>query len=118
MTRAFLMLAVTLLAVSTFSAAEEREFATGGEVLAVSVKDGTLTLKEIAEPPEGSRPGAMQSGVVRAFTVTAGTRLTASGGRSIDLGDIGPGARVTIHFVLESGKNVAKSISVTSPATE
>jgi hypothetical protein len=43
--------------------------------------------------------------------------MTAQG-QSIELGQILPGAQVTIHFVLDSGKNVAKAISVTSAATE
>jgi hypothetical protein len=53
------------------SYAEQREFVTRGEVLSVSVEKATLTMKEIAEPAENSRPGTMQSGVVRSFTVSA-----------------------------------------------
>lgn len=60
----------------------------------------------------------MQSGVVRPFTVTNDTQVTAAQGQSIELGQIRPGAQVTIHFVLDLGKNVAKSVSVSSPATE
>jgi len=118
MTRTLVVLAVTLLAVSAFLQAEQREFVTRGEVLSVSVEDRTLTMSEIAEPPENSRPGTMQSGVIRPFTVTADTKVTAAEGQSIEFGQILTGAQVTIHFVLDGGKNVAKSISVTSPATE
>jgi hypothetical protein len=118
MTHTLVVLAVTLLAVSAFPQAEQREFVTRGEVLSVSVEHGTLTMREIAEPPENSRPGTMQSGVVRPFTVTNDTQVMAAQGQSIELGQIRPGAHVTIHFVLDSGKNVAKSVSVSSPATE
>ena len=117
-TRTLVVLAVTLLAVSALLQAEQREYVTRGEVLSVSVEDGTLTMTEIAEPPETSRPGTMQSGVVRRFTVTANTDVMTAQGQSIELGQIRPGAQVTIHFVLDSGKNVAKAISVTSSATE
>lgn len=44
MTRTFVVLAVTLLAVSAFLQAEQREFVTRGEVLSVSVEDGTLRM--------------------------------------------------------------------------
>jgi hypothetical protein len=118
MTRTLVALAVTLLAVSAFLQAEQREFVTRGEVLSVSVEKATLTMKEIAEPPENSRPGTMQSGVVRSFTVTADTDVMTGEGQSIEFGQIRPGAQVTIHFVLDSGKNVAKAIAVTSSATE
>jgi hypothetical protein len=118
MTRTVVVLAVTLLTVSAFLQAEQREFVTRGEVLSVSVEDGTLKMREIAEPPQNSRPGTMQSGVVRPFTVTAETQVKTAQGQSIKLGEIRPGAHVTIHFVLDSGKNVAKAISVTSSATE
>jgi len=118
MTRTMLVLAAMLLAVSAFLQAEQREFITRGEVLSVSVEDRTLTMREIAEAPENSRPGTMQSGVVRSFTLTADTDVMTAQGQSIELGEIRPGAQVTIHFMLDSGKNVAKAISVTSSATE
>ena len=118
MTRTLVVLGLTFLAVSAFLQAEPREFVTRGEVLSVSVEDGTLTMREIAEPPENSRPGTMQSGVVRSFTVTADTDVMTSQGQSIEFSQIRPGAQVTIHFVLDLGKNVAKAISVMSSATE
>jgi hypothetical protein len=118
MKRTLAVVAVALLAVSALPQAEQREFVTRGEVLSVSVEDGILRMREIAEPPENSRPGTMQSGVVRAFTVTDDTDVMTAHGQTIELGQIRPGAQVTIHFVLGSGKNVAKAISVTSVATE
>jgi hypothetical protein len=118
MTRTLLVLAVAFSALSALLQADEREYVTRGEVLTVSVEERTLTMREIAEPPEDARPGTMQSGVVRPFTLTADTDVMTAQGQSIELGQILPGARVTIHFVLDSGKNVAKAISVTSAATE
>ena len=118
MTRTLVVLVVASLALSAFLQAEEREYVTRGEVLSVSVEDRTLTMREIGEPPENARPGTMQSGVVRAFTITADTDVMTAQGQSIELGQILPGAQVTIHFVLDLGKNVAKAISVTSVATE
>ena len=118
MTRTLVVLVVASLALSAFLQAEEREYVTRGEVVSVSVEDRTLTMREIAEPPESARPGTMQSGVVRAFTITADTDVMTAQGQSIELGQILPGAQVTIHFVLDLGKNVAKAISVTSVATE
>lgn len=108
---------VTLLAVSTFALAVQKDIVSSGEVVAVSVKDGTIKMKEIAEPPANSPPGTMQSGVVRDFVVNADTKLLAQG-RSIQLADIRSGDRATIEYVLEGGKNVAKSVTITVPATE
>jgi hypothetical protein len=120
MTRTLLVLAVAvaLLGVSTTVVAEEREFVTRGEVLAVSAQDGTLKIREIAEPAENAPPGTMQDGVVRPFSVNADTEVTAAQGQSIELGQIQAGAHVVIHFILDNGKNVAKRIEVSSAATE
>lgn len=108
---------VTLLAVSAFALAGQQDIVASGEVVAISVKDGTLKMKEIAEPPKDSAPGTMQSGVVRDFVVNVDTKLLAQG-RSIQLADIRSGDRVTIEYVLDSGKNVAKSVTITVPATD
>jgi hypothetical protein len=87
MTRILLVLVVALLARSASLQAEEREYVTRGEVLSVSVEDRTLTM------------------VPRPFTITADTDVMTDRGQSIELGQILPGAQVTIHFVLDSGKN-------------
>lgn len=106
-----------LMALSGFALAEQGEIVASGEVIAVSAKDGTLTMREIAEPPEDARPGTMQSGVERPFVVNADTKLSARE-RSIALADVRVGDRMTIHYVLDSGKNVVKSLTVTSTATD
>jgi hypothetical protein len=117
MKRTFMLLAVALSTTAFFARAEQREFVTGGEVLSISVEKGTLTLREISDPRADSRPGTMQSGVVRDFMVTADTKLMAQG-QSINLGAIRAGDRVTIHYVLDSGRNVARSVTRTSsPST-
>jgi hypothetical protein len=111
------VLAMALVAGFAFAQAEQKELVLNGEVVSVSAADRTLSVKEIAETPQNPPPGTMQSGVVRPFVVNDETKLLAKAG-SIQLADIRAGDRVTIHYRLDSGKNVAKSITVTAPATD
>lgn len=111
------VIAAVLLATPVLAQSPPNEIVIEGEVLSVSPNDGTLKVKEIAEPPEGARPGTMQSGVVREFTVSGETKLVTEG-RTLQLADIRTGDRVVIHYVLGTGKNVARSITVSSRATE
>jgi hypothetical protein len=106
-----------VMALSAIAQAEHKEFVSKGDVIAVSATDGTLKVREIAEPAADARPGTMQSGVERPFVVNADAKLMSQE-RSIALTDIRVGDRVTIHYVLDAGKNVAKSVTVTSRATD
>lgn len=117
MIRILVVFAVAAAAVSAFAQPVEKEIVSSGDVVAISEKNQTLTVKEIAEPPANSPPGTMQSGVVREFVVKADTKLEAQG-QPIQLADIKAGDRVTIHYVLDSGKNVARRIAVAPRATD
>ena len=99
-------LAIPALAIQSMDGEIEAQ----GEIVEVSTQPATLTLKEAASLPE-------KSGVVRKFVVNEATELT-SRGEPIDIADIQPGARATVRYVIDSGKNVAKSIEVTTPATD
>ncbi|HXV64384.1 MAG TPA: hypothetical protein VEK15_27040 [Vicinamibacteria bacterium] len=99
-------LAIPALAIQSVNGEIEAK----GEIVEVSTQPATLTLKEAASPPE-------KSGVVRKFVVDEATQLT-SRGEPIDIADIQPGARATVRYVVDSGKNIAKSIDVTTPATD
>jgi hypothetical protein len=117
MKRTLMGFAALLMVLAAVAQADPNELISSGEVIAVSAKDGTLELREIAEPPADARPGTMQSGVERPFVVGADAKLMAQE-RSIQLADIRVGDRVKIHYVIDSGKNVAKSITVTSRSTD
>jgi hypothetical protein len=117
MKRTLMGFAALLMVFSAVTQAEHREFVSTGDVIAVAANEGTLKLREVAEPPADAQPGWMQSGVERSFVVNADTKLMSQE-RSIPLADIRVGDRVTIHYVIDSGKNVVKSMTVTSRATE
>jgi hypothetical protein len=107
-------LALILLASAAFVQADTREYVSVGEVTAVSVDKGTITLREIAEPGIDVKPGAMQSGVVREFVVSPETKFAMSSqpeAESGSLANLKVGDRITIHYTLGSGKNVATRIS-------
>jgi hypothetical protein len=114
-----MVLAIASLVGLAFAQPETKELVINGKVESVAAKDNTLRVQEIPEapPPENPKPGAMQSGVVRPFVVTEETKLMSKG-ESISLADIRAGDRVTIHYVLDSGKNVATRITVTAGATD
>jgi Domain of unknown function (DUF5666) len=118
MKRTLVALAVILLASPAFIQADHRELVSSGEVTAVSVEKGTLTLKEIAEPRNDTRPGTMQSGVVREFTVNADTKFLMSPSEAGNLEKIRVGDRVTVHYTLGTGKNVATRITQGLATTE
>lgn len=109
-------LAGSALALQTAQKAGKNEIVLEGKVMAVSTEEATVTVKEIGEPPRDPSSSAMQTGVEREFVVTEATKLTAKGG-AIQLGDIHAGDLVTVHFVLEDGKNLAKSITVRTKST-
>ena len=114
MRRTLVGLALILLASAAFVQADTREYVSVGEVTAVSVDKGTITLREIAEPGIDVKPGAMQSGVVREFVVNPETQFAMSSqpaAESGSLANIKVGDRITIHYTLGSGKNVATRIS-------
>lgn len=118
MTRTLVALAVSLLAIVAFVQADQKEYVSSGEVMAVSVENHTLKVSEIAEPPKDALPGTMQSGVVREFTIAADTKFMMPEGQSGSLANIRVGDRVTIYYTLGTGKNVATKISQGRPATE
>jgi hypothetical protein len=107
-------LALTLLVSAAFVQADSREYVSVGEVTAVSVDKGTITLREMAEPGIDVKPGAMQSGVVREFVVSADTKFMSqpeAEAQAGSLANIRVGDRITIHYTLGTGKNVATRIS-------
>ncbi len=120
MTRTLVALAVFLLVFAAFVPAEQdqKEYVSSGEVIAVSVENNTVKVREIAEPPKDALPGTMQSGVVREFTITPDTKFMMPEAQSGSLANIRVGDRVTIHFTLGTGKNVATRITQGRPATE
>jgi hypothetical protein len=111
MKRVLVGLLVALLLSATLVPAQTREYVSVGEVTAVSAENGSITLKEIGEPNIDVRPGAMQSGVVREFVVGADTKFMMAQGESGSLANIKVGDRLTIHYTLGTGKNVATRIS-------
>jgi hypothetical protein len=114
MRRTLVGLALILLASAAFVQADTREYVSVGEVTAVSVDKGTITLREMAEPGIDVKPGAMQSGVVREFVVNPETKFAMSSqpeAESGSLANLKVGDRITIHYTLGSGKNVATRIS-------
>ncbi len=117
MTRTLVALAVSFLALA-FVQADQKEYVSSGEVMAVSVENHTLKLREIGEPPKDALPGAMQSGVVREFTITPDTKFMLPEGQSGSLANIRVGDQVTIRYTLGTGKNVATQITQGRPATE
>lgn len=88
-----------------------------GEIVAVSVEEGILTVEETPEPDAEPSPDAMQSGVRRDFVVDESTKLT-SGDETIALTEIQVGSMATVHYVLDSGKNVALAVELRAAATE
>ena len=109
--------AITLLVGFAFAQPTQQELVLDGEIVSVSAADRTLTVEQIVEPPDSIRPISMQSGVVIPFVVTEETKILAQEG-PIALAHLRTGDRVTIHYLLESGENVAKTILVTMPATD
>lgn len=109
--------AITLLVGFAFAQPVQQELVLDGEIVSVSAADRTLTVEQIVEPPDSIRPISMQSGVVIPFVVTEETKILAHEG-PIALANLRTGDRVTIHYVLDSGENVAKTIFVTMPATD
>jgi hypothetical protein len=106
-------LALTLLASAAFVQADHKEYVSVGEVTAVSADKGTITLKEMAEPGIDVKPGAVQAGVVREFVVNTDTKFMMSGPEAASgtLANVKVGDRITIHYTLGTGKNVATRIS-------
>ncbi len=114
-----LAVGMMLLASVAFVAAEDhKEVVSNGEVTAVSVPNRTITVSEIADPKSDAKPGAMQSGVVREFTITDDTKFMSSQNQAGTLANIRVGDRVTIHYTLGTGKNVAIRITQGIPSTE
>lgn len=105
------------LAVAQPEQPEQKELVFNGKVVNVSPKDRTLSAEEIAKAPENPKPEATQSGVVRPFVVTDETKLLSKGA-SISLADIRAGDRVMIHYIVDAGKNVARSITVSAGTTD
>ena len=107
-------LALTLLVSAAFVQADHKEYVSVGEVTAVSADKGTITVKEIAEPGIDVKPGAMQAGVVREFVVNSDTKFAMSAQPDAESGSLATvkvGDRITIHYTLGTGKNVATRIT-------
>lgn len=111
------MFTVLVLASSAFALQMPGEIESRGEVIEVSLDASTLKLEETPDPAERHAPGTVHAGVVREFVVDASTKLSASG-EAIELADVHPGAQATIVYVMDSGKNIAKSIELRTPTTE
>jgi len=113
-----MMLAVAFVTGAAFvSGSEGPEIVTQGEIVALSVEDGTVSVEETPDPEAELAPGAMQSGVKREFVINEGTQLTRND-EPIELSDISVGANVVVRYVMDAGRNVAIELDVRSPATE
>lgn len=115
MLRTIAALALASLAAVAFAyRSNEPEFTARGEVLSVSPEDRTLTLEDVGDLDSES---VVSAGVRRAFLVDESTVLT-SGGNRIELGDVQVGSYATVRYVMDEGKNVARSIDIESRASE